>query len=538
MLLQDAAVREAEKAGTDVLTEALVQRAVIHVRRGDAARAQADLDRAASQITPATADAFRAYINAEITIARSQLAASSVGVADLQNAIDFFTRTEPGRVPGLYLLLARTPAARASHGIAAEALRAGIERLEAQHAGLGEDALRISYFDESWSLFQDMVALQLSAGNAGLAFEYAERARARSLLVATQGAALSPTRSLDSVRGDLPDSVVLVHYSTLPDRLLIWTIAPATSSLIEQTIDQSELARLVEQHRAAIRDGHERTGNDRLYSLLIEPIFKSLPASAVVVVIPDGQLQQLPFATLRRPATRRYLIEDFALMVSPSASFFVAGRPAARARAGMPLSSALLVGNPAVDGARALPGAAAEVDAASQLYPRHEVLVGRMATKDRFVGKAPAFDVVHFGGHAFANAEFPLLSRLVFADGGSGEQSLFAHEIARLRFPRTRLVFLAACSTAAGAVSRGEGVVSVARPFLAGGVPTVIASQWDVDDAATAQLTLAFHRELAQHGDPVRALRIAQLALLRSGDAIQSLPSSWGAFVAVGTAVW
>ena len=132
---------------------------------------------------------------------------------------------------------------------------------------------------------------------------------------------------------------------------------------------------------------------------------------------------------------------------------------------------------------------------------------------------APAFDVVHFGGHAFANPEFPLLSRLVFADEPNGEQSLFAHEIARVRFPRTRVVVLAACSTAAGAVSRGEGVVSVARPFLGGGVPLVIASQWDVDDRATEQLTLAFHRELAKSGDPIHALQAAQLAMLRSGDA-------------------
>ena len=173
---------------------------------------------------------------------------------------------------------------------------------------------------------------------------------------------------------------------------------------------------------------------------------------------------------------------------------------------------------------------------ASKLYPRHTTLVGRTATRERFVEMAPAFEVVHFGGHAFANPEFPLLSRLVFADAAAGEQSLFAHDIMRLRFPRTRVMVLAACSTAAGAVSRGEGVVSVARPFLSGGVPLVVASQWDVDDRATGQLTLAFHRELAKTGDPIHALQAAQLALLRSGDAVQALPESWGAFVAVGTA--
>ena len=78
-------------------------------------------------------------------------------------------------------------------------------------------------------------------------------------------------------------------------------------------------------------------------------------------------------------------------------------------------------------------------------------------------------------------------------------------------------------------------MVSVARPFLAGGVPLVIASQWDVDDRATEQLTLAFHRALARSRDPIRALQAAQLSLLRSGDAQFARPESWGAFVAVGT---
>ena len=145
--------------------------------------------------------------------------------------------------------------------------------------------------------------------------------------------------------------------------------------------------------------------------------------------------------------------------------------------------------------------------------------------------------MVHFGGHAFVNPEFPLLSRLAFAGEAGAEQSLFAHEIARVRFPLTRVVVLAACSTAAGVVSRGEGVVSVARPFLGAGVPLVVASQWDVDDRATEQLTLGFHRELAKSGNPVQALHAAQLALLRSGDAVQARPESWGAFVAVGTTI-
>jgi len=536
LLFQDAAVREAGTANPRVMIEATIQRALVNIRRGDIANARIDLDRASTQLESTPAGSFHSYMDAELKIARAQLPDYRQSVGDLQHSIAFFTKIDPGRVPGLYLLMARTAAARASRDIAENALRSGIERLEAQQAGLGDETLKISFFDESWALFQDMVALQVAAKDPSKAFEYAERSRARSLLAAAQGTATSRTRLLPEIQAQLPAATVMVHYATLADRILIWTITAAKASMTERPIDQRDLARLIERHRAAIRD-HRDNGdvNDRLFELLIQPVAPALAIGEVVVLVPDAQLQQLPFATLRDPASHRYLIEDHAMLVSPSATFFVDTRAATANRARSPFESALLIGNPAAAAARALPGAQAEVETASKFYKRREVLVGHAATKQRFLERAAAFDVVHFGGHAFANPEFPLLSRLVFADQGEGESSLFAHEIARVRFPKTRVVVLAACSTASGAVSRGEGVVSVARPFLAGGVPLVVASQWDVDDRATEQLTLVFHRELAKSANPVRALQIAQLALLRSGDPIQALPESWGSFVAVGT---
>ena len=537
LIFQDAAVREATLDGPDTLTEATLQRALVHVRRGDEARARADFNRADARIAAAPAGAFRDYMSAERDIVRAQLNATgnhSEAEADLSSAIAYFRRIEPGRVPNLYLLMARAQA-RSRPAETEAALRQGIENLEAQQAGLADEAFKISFFDDAWSLFQDMVSLQMKANNPDKAFEYAERSRARSLLAAAQQSTLSRTRTLGEIEAQLPPSLAIVRYSTLPDRILIWTITAGHTSLVERAIADRDLTRLVEQHRESIRDQRERPASDQLYRLLIEPVVAALPKSAGVVLVPDGPLQQLAFATLRHPSTRKYLIEDHALLVSPSASFFVDARAAAAGRDKAPPSSALLVGNPTAGGARALPGAENEVIMASRLYPRHEVLLARHATKNRFLELAPLFDVVHFGGHALVNPEYPLLSRLVFADEAKGEQSLFAHEIARVRFPRTRVVVLAACSTAAGAISRGEGVVSVARPFLGGGVPLVIASQWDVDDRATEQLTFNFHRELQNLGDPVRALQAAQVAMLRSSDSTSSLPHNWGAFVAVGS---
>ena len=534
LLFQDATVREAAKGAPGVLVDALTRRAVIHERKRDRANAQRDLAEAERLMPQVPEGTVKDYHQAEIDVLKAQQQSSETGEeaeARLHRAIGFFQKAEPARVPRLYLDLARMRLHQRATDRAEQALSEGIATLEKQQSGLGDEALKISYFDESWNLFQEMVTLQHARADSNKAFEYAERSRARSLL-ATSG---QSARSLRDIQSALPPSVALVYYATLPDRLLIWVMTSAGDRLVESSIQQIDLMRLIARQRSAIAEKRDDVAvNNRLHDVLIRPAAGSLAGHSTIVFVPDGSLQQLPFAALRDSATRRYLVEDYAVLMTPSASFYAAARDRWHANRS-DMSSALLVGNPAA-AAPALPGAEAEVNEVAKYYPRHNVLTGADATKDRFVQAAPDYDVVHFGGHAVTNVEYPLLSRLSFsAEGDDRERPLFAHEISRLRFSRTRVVVLAACSTAVGTVSRGEGAISVARPFLAAGVPVVVASQWDVDDAATQQLFLEFHRALSSTKDPVAALRSAQLALLGSGNPALMAPASWGAFIALGT---
>jgi CHAT domain-containing protein len=77
-------------------------------------------------------------------------------------------------------------------------------------------------------------------------------------------------------------------------------------------------------------------------------------------------------------------------------------------------------------------------------------------------------------------------------------------------------------------------VSSLARPFLAAGVPAVVASLWNVGDRATAPLLVAFHRRLRDGRDPLSALRAAQLELLRGPAPALRSPASWAAFEVFG----
>jgi CHAT domain-containing protein len=96
------------------------------------------------------------------------------------------------------------------------------------------------------------------------------------------------------------------------------------------------------------------------------------------------------------------------------------------------------------------------------------------------------------------------------------------------------VVVLAGCRTAAGAPSRLDGGFSLATPFLAAGVPNVVASLWDVDDVVSRRFSVAVHSSLLNEREPTRALHQAQVSLLRDPDPALSHPASWAGFVSLG----
>ena len=80
----------------------------------------------------------------------------------------------------------------------------------------------------------------------------------------------------------------------------------------------------------------------------------------------------------------------------------------------------------------------------------------------------------------------------------------------------------------------GSGLLSAAQLLLSDGVPIVVASHWDVDDAATPYLWKTFYATLARGHSPAEALRHSQLSMLRSADPALVRPQVWGAFSAFG----
>jgi CHAT domain-containing protein len=147
---------------------------------------------------------------------------------------------------------------------------------------------------------------------------------------------------------------------------------------------------------------------------------------------------------------------------------------------------------------------------------------------------APDVDVLHFAGHAIVGRDAPELSHLVLASDGHSNGAVFSAEIAQWRLPRTRLVVLSGCNTADGKLSATEGASSLARAFFAAGVPAVVSSLWAIEDEATADFFIAFHRRLVQGDPPSVALRETQIKWLGDGPTSAHPVRSWAAFQLFG----
>ncbi len=101
-----------------------------------------------------------------------------------------------------------------------------------------------------------------------------------------------------------------------------------------------------------------------------------------------------------------------------------------------------------------------------------------------------------------------------------------------LDLKQSDLVVLSACQTQLGDLSAGDEVVGLTRALIFAGDPTVVATLWNVDDAATGRLMERFYTHLNNGLGKAEALRLAQLELIEAGSYAE--PYFWSAFVMSG----
>jgi CHAT domain-containing protein len=146
------------------------------------------------------------------------------------------------------------------------------------------------------------------------------------------------------------------------------------------------------------------------------------------------------------------------------------------------------------------------------------------------------YRIVHFAAHGLINNTHPDLSGVVLSlvdeQGRPQNGFLRLYDIYNLKLAAD-LVVLSACQTALGKAVRGEGIVGLTRGFMYAGARRVVASVWQVDDRATAELMRRFYqRMLGEGSSPSAALRAAQVSMWR--EKRWQAPYYWAAFTIQG----
>jgi CHAT domain-containing protein len=526
-------------AALPVRIGSLLLRAACHVELHGAAAADADLAGARPLINRLEDMGQRRSLLGDLYYAAGRaalLTSARRALRTLDQAVAIYERNDYRLL--LAALLAERARARLAAGddAGAEAdLAAAIGERERQRRQVTDAEHRIGFFTRDRALFDEMVNLQLARGRPDLAFEYAERGRARGLLDAALGqgdqraadtpGAAAPLRARD-LAARLPRGVTLIEYQIFADRAMAWCArrgsAPALHAMAATPF---ALTRAVADLRRALGAGHDAAAAamaGTLYEILLAPLLAEVPARDRLVIVPDGALHDLPFPLLRDPRTGRFLIASHVVSLAPSAALYLRACDRARGLARLAAGSSLVVLDPAFDVAAfpALPrlvGTGADARALARLGLPMITLSGEEATAERFLDVASRSSVVHFGGHAVVNPANGMLSALVLAPHFGNSGALYARDLWRRRLARTRLVVLAACDALGGSEDAGEGVISLGRGFLAAGVPAVVASVAPIPDEGFSAFFDAFYSRLATGVDVATALAATQLACYEAG---------------------
>ncbi|MBE7461382.1 MAG: CHAT domain-containing protein [Zoogloeaceae bacterium] len=452
--------------------------------------------------------------------------------------------------------------------------RKAIAIIESRRSTLSGEAARIGFVTDKQQVYVRLIALLIKAGAATEAFEYAERGKSRALVdllasrsdlgfrkdtAQTRGTeverlirelraaeagvahvdkrnAEQHTRALDLIahaaerlNRTAPEAASLITVRHIPARDFQVLLKPdeaileyfgnekalfafiVTSRDVRSIELDATMLNRVTAFRKALQDPNNPMARNlarSFHASLIEPL--GLPSGTKLFLVPHGALHYLPFAALDNGQSP--LIERHLLRVLPSASVIslLAKRPSPANR------NLLIFGNPDLRDAKYdLPGAQKEAEQIARLRSGAKILMREKASKESVNMQASQYAYLHFATHGTFDARSPRSSGLLLAvrpEAGNLQEGMLTVDDLYSLDLNAELVTMSACETALADVQSGDDLIGLTRGFLYAGAKNIVASLWQVDDAATEQLMVQFYKNMAT-SSKAEALRRAQLSI-------------------------
>ncbi|WP_299439695.1 CHAT domain-containing tetratricopeptide repeat protein [uncultured Aquimarina sp.] len=267
------------------------------------------------------------------------------------------------------------------------------------------------------------------------------------------------------------------------------------------------------------------------YKMISNSLYKSLFPKEIraslkdkkITIIPDHMLGMIPFEALITDIDKnRYLIEDNEINYAFSLTFQEKNASIVR-KADQDFLGIAPVNF--TNQLTPLKNSTKEITYANDLYDG-TLLLDKEATKENFIKEIKNYKILHLATHA--DASDSIAPWIAFRNSKLTDLELNSLQ------SQAELVVLSACNTSLGKISRGEGVLSLARGFFKSGANTVIPSLWSTNDKATATITSDFYKNLSEGQTKSAALRAAKLTYLNNNTDAEASPHYWASLVLIG----
>ncbi len=343
--------------------------------------------------------------------------------------------------------------------------------------------------------------------------------------------------SLDEVQQELGDEGAVLSYIwndfDRDTELIIGLVATEDKAQTFEIRNVKELREKLNLYREFISQPF-RTQEDRdsfqkvayeLYTLLLpNEEVRDLVRGKNLTIIPDGDLQNMPFESLiTKKASNEYLILNGDVHYSYSYSFLKHNEKVNRN------AKQTFIGYS--------PSSFEEHSLSSIKNSKEEVLnindqfegIAKLqdtATKEDFLKNSSNAKIIHLATHADVGKN----PWIAFSD-----EKLELHELYTYK-NNADLVTLSGCNTSLGELARGEGVLSLARGFFYSGSKSVVSSLWKVNDKSTSEIMTNFYKNLKSGQTKSEALNKAKRSYLTSHSLSEQSPYYWSSFILIGDA--
>ena len=386
---------------------------------------------------------------------------------------------------------------------------------------------------------------------------------------------------LPQIQQQLDKDTVLLQYSLGKERSYLWLVTP--NSLTSYELPKSEeIEKIAREFQGVLATNTLPIDlAPKLSKIILAPVKNKL-AGKRLVIVPDGILQQIPFAALHDPSGKRVegveaanyqpLMLNHEIVNLPSASTIAIQREKIAKRNIAPKKIAILA-DPVYSsndervsgksttydldieiersalkrsakslnrkGWNRLPFTTKEAEAILKLVSSSSSLGAfkfdanyNLATSKNL----NQYQILHFATHGFVNPDLPELSGIVLSLLNKDGQQIPGHlrlaDLFEQDYP-AELIVLSACQTGLGKNVSGEGIVGLTRGLMYAGAARVALSLWNVNDEGTSVLMQEFYKQMLQENKtPSQALRAAQRKLWSNPE--WRNPYYWAAFTLQG----